>query len=82
MVRSDAILASASAASLYFLNMWLSSRPSNFSSRRRTALQYASILGSWQLDSFMTWSMMSLESPQTSSDMETIDKGLVLRRVV
>ena len=54
VARSDAILASASAASLYFLNTWLSSRPSNFSSRRRTALQYASILGSWQLDSFMT----------------------------
>ena len=67
MARSDAILASASVASLYFLNTWLSSRPSNFFSRRWTALQYASILGSWQLDSFMTWSMMSLESPRTSS---------------
>ena len=71
MARSDAILASASAASLYFLKTWLSSRLSNFSSKRRTALQYASILGSWQLDSFMTWSMMSLESPRTSSHFIT-----------
>jgi hypothetical protein len=54
VVRPDAILASLSASSLYLLAMWLSSRLSNLSSRRRTALQYTSIFASWQLDSFIT----------------------------
>jgi hypothetical protein len=38
VARLDAIYASASVASLYFLNTWLSSRPSNSSSRRQTIL--------------------------------------------
>ena len=67
VAHSDAIFVSASAALLYFLNTWLSSRSSNFPSKRQTSLQYASILGSWQLDSCMAWSMMSLESPQMLS---------------
>ena len=44
---ADTIFASSSVASLHFHVMWLSSRPSNLSSRRCTNLQYASILGSW-----------------------------------
>ena len=52
--HADTIFASSSAASLYFHAMWLSSRPSNLSSRRRTNLQYASILGSRQFNSFIT----------------------------
>ena len=59
VVCPDAILASSSASSLYLRGTWLSSRPSNLSSRWRTALQYASIFGSRQLDSFITWSMTS-----------------------
>src|SRR6185312_13559797 len=54
VVRPDAILANSSASSLYLRGTWLSSRPSNLSLRRCTALQYASIFGSRQLDSFMT----------------------------
>src|SRR6185312_522669 len=53
VVHPDAILASSSASSLYLHGTWLSSSPSNLSSRRRTTLQYASIFGSWQLDSFI-----------------------------
>ena len=52
--RANAIFASSSASSLNLHAMWLSSRPSNLSSRRRTSSLYASILGSWQLDSFIT----------------------------
>ena len=64
--RADTIFANSSVASLNFHAMWLSSIPSNLSSRRRTNLQYASILGSWQFDSFMTWSMTSCESSRMS----------------
>ena len=46
--------------------MRLSSRPSNLSSNRRTPWQYAAILPSWQLDSFMTWLMTSWELPLMS----------------
>ena len=46
--------------------MWLSSRPSNLSSSRRTSWQYAAILASWQVDSFMTWLMTSWETPLMS----------------
>ena len=45
VVRLDAILANSSASSLYLRGTWLSSRPSNLSLRRRTALHYASIFG-------------------------------------
>ena len=43
--RVDAILASSSAASLYYRAMWLSSRPWNMSSSLRTSLLQASIFG-------------------------------------
>ena len=46
VVRPDAILANSSASSLYLHGTWLSSKPSNLSSRWRTALHYASIFGS------------------------------------
>ena len=78
MARTDAILASSSASSLYLCGTWLSSRPSNLSSRRRTALQYASIFGSWQLDSFITRSMTSYESPRTSRRL--MPSSMAMRR--
>ena len=46
VVCPDAILANSSASSLYLRGTWLSYRSTNLSSRRRTALQYASIFGS------------------------------------
>ena len=86
----DAILASSSAFSLYLRVTWLSLSPSNLSSRRRTVLQYASIVSLWQLASFITWSMMSWESPtdietlddELDGDAEAAEEGLVLYHVV
>jgi hypothetical protein len=59
--------ASVLAASLSHLRMWLSSRPSNLSSSSWTSWQYAAILALRELDSFITWSMNSYESPWTFS---------------
>jgi hypothetical protein len=53
------------------------------------ALQYASILSSWQLAFFMTWSITSCESPPhveafdtyLDGDLEAAKQGLVLGHV-